>query len=475
MNNLKLILNFLLSLDNIPNVTALSPEAKMVWIKLLLYSNTSSFELKSTTKEIRLSLGLSQSTLSKAIEELEHGELLVRRDRKTPKGSHSYHYKVTPPIDRVNNIDKSSPFCKLAPQIISGTNLPSKINLANRLVLLLLIHHSNDFGYVDTLSRKKIGRLAGMSPVRVRSHQKKLYNFGFLDLVINGSVMNGMAKKICSQYYLNLWHPAFTQRVQCTHLWAIDSIKDLYHFEIDVINGLKNSKKRSAYNLAMNVSFDHAGIKSTQIESSDTKLAQFLSNYSPVHLATKTDHLANHLLNNHRQELSAIGNELDSLPIPLDSNLIFRALIESEHFFPEVFKYSEIAERASNKQRQLESHWASEALGYEVSLDEEVNNKGKKNNPLLLAIAYISWAKAAEAYKFIEQHFGAPIEQPWRYSIRPRTMTDGILGYYVIGIPFSDSVLTEEPIKESLIICGEETIQFDQPRPVNYFSIMALQ
>lgn len=93
---------------------------------------------------------------------------------------------------------------------IDGKAVPKRSNrlsLSNRLLLAVLLAHSDDFGIVRDLGNADLCRLVGFEATSLKQRIRKLIDLGFIRRHVPGIASSVFSKKLKSIYFLNLNHP----------------------------------------------------------------------------------------------------------------------------------------------------------------------------------------------------------------------------------------------------------------------------
>ena len=92
----------------------------------------------------------------------------------------------------------------------SGVDNKVLLRSSNRLFLLILILHADNFGVVSNLSNTEISKLmGGISRDRFKSQLKTLYDIGVIKCHVSGVTGKELFGKVKGKYYLNLTHQLF--------------------------------------------------------------------------------------------------------------------------------------------------------------------------------------------------------------------------------------------------------------------------
>ncbi|ALY33864.1 TPA: hypothetical protein L4R01_005279 [Pseudomonas aeruginosa] len=93
---------------------------------------------------------------------------------------------------------------------IDGKAVPKRSNrlsLSNRLLLAVLLAHSDDFGIVRDLGNVDLCSLVGLEATSLKQRIRKLIDLGFIRRHVPGIASSVFSKKLKSIYFLNLNHP----------------------------------------------------------------------------------------------------------------------------------------------------------------------------------------------------------------------------------------------------------------------------
>jgi len=205
---------------NLINTELKNSSAEIKWFLLaLLYNFYSKGKVELTVKDLSERLGVSKNVITKSFSYLVEVKALNKRKLKTDKNGFVNTYDIL--IDKTS-IDNIFPSMKKNefPQINdthkslvdmmfktkSNELHKSKLQISNRLLLVILLMHADNCGVVRGLGVSDLMRLTGMSRDRLKSQLNKLKYCEFMCASlggVTGRYLFGVAKGI---YRLNLKH-----------------------------------------------------------------------------------------------------------------------------------------------------------------------------------------------------------------------------------------------------------------------------
>ncbi|UPR28413.1 hypothetical protein IS519_09295 [Vibrio crassostreae] len=402
MDEVKTLSKALLYLDENSQKFEASPEAKMLWIKLLILTRCDNWQTTLNSRELCACLRISNSTFTKSVKQLEKTGLLGRQSIKTGKGGSSYRYHVTLPRNRnAKGMHVSAPFLKLSTTFIHYDGLlnnAKKPSLANKLIFLVLLHFSDDFGHVSELGRAKIADITGMNKERVKSHVERLSSLGFINKVPGGTIPQLMGK-VSTQYYLNIWHSAFQQQVHGYRFTQQNLIMTASLSEMVISSVIRQKPIHNQTEHSLNAFYESSLIASVKVSIDACQVRHFFIGKNRKllanHIELKVNDIASYLLNQHWNIID--GTSLISGEAP-DELLSDDGLADSiaERLLPESVMHHH--KKNTDFQRNYnEDSLANEALDTEAH-DIDVLPGAKE---LVNLVVHMAWAKAIEAKNVI--------------------------------------------------------------------------
>ncbi|MDR9829429.1 hypothetical protein RCJ22_27965 [Vibrio sp. FNV 38] len=403
MSEVEILSRALLYIDENSQKFEASPEAKMLWMKLLILTRFDNWQTTLNSRELCACLRISSNTFTKSVKQLEKVRLLCRDSFETGKGGNSYRYHVTLPRNRsAKGMHVSAPFLKLSTTFIHYEGLlnnAKKPSLANKLVFLALLHFSDDFGHVPELGRAKIADITGMNKERVKSHVERLSSLGLIHKVEPGGTIPQLMGNVSTQYYLNIWHSAFQQQVHGYRFTQQNLIMaaSLTDTVISFITDHKSEPHLLDYPL--NAFYESSLIASVKVSIDACQVRYFFTGENRKllanHIELKVNDIASYLLNQHWNMID--GTSLISGKAP-DELLSDDGLADSiaERFLPKSVIHHH--KKNTDFQRNYnEDSLANEALDTEAH-DIDVLPGAKE---LVDLVVHMAWAKAIEAKNVI--------------------------------------------------------------------------
>ncbi|WP_261857396.1 helix-turn-helix domain-containing protein [Photobacterium sanguinicancri] len=403
MKEVEILSRALLYIDENSQKFEASPEAKMLWIKLLILTRCDNWQTTLASRELCACLRISSSTFTKSVKQLEKVRLLCRDSFETGKGGNSYRYHVTLPRNRnAKGMHVSAPFLKLSSTFIHYEGLlnnAKKPSLANKLIFLVLLHFSDDFGHVSELGRAKIADITGMNKERVKSHVERLSSLGLIHKVEPGGTIPQLMGNVSTQYYLNIWHSAFQQQVHGYRFTQQNLIMaaSLTDTVISFITDHKSEPHLLDYPL--NAFYESSLIASVKVSIDACQVRYFFTGENRKllanHIELKVNDIASYLLSQHWNMIDGTSLISGKAPDELLSDDVLADSI-AERFLPESVMHHH--KKNTDFQRNYnEDSLANEALDTEAH-DIDVLPGAKE---LVNLVVHMAWAKAIEAKNVI--------------------------------------------------------------------------
>ncbi|CAK1823247.1 Helix-turn-helix protein [Vibrio crassostreae] len=403
MNEVEILSRALLYIDDNSQKFEASPEAKMLWMKLLILTRRDNWQTTLNSRELCACLRISSNTFTKSVKQLEKVRLLCRDSFETGKGGNSYRYNVSLPRNRdIQAMHVSAPFLKLSTTFIHYDGLlnnAKKPSLANKLVFLVLLYFSDDFGHVSELGRAKIAEITGMNKERVKSHVERLCSLGFINKVEPGGTIPQLMGNVSTQYYLDIWHSAFQKQVHGYRFTQQNLIMTASLSEVVISSVISQKSTHNQMDHPLNAFYESSLIALVEVSTDTCQVRHFFigENRKQLagHIELGVNDIASYLLNQHWNMID--GKDLISKKAP-DEFLSDGYLVDSiaGRFLPE----SVVLHHKKNK--DFQRNYNEARLANEV-LDTEAHEiyllPGAKE--LINLIVHMAWAKAIEAKNVI--------------------------------------------------------------------------
>ncbi|WP_210446764.1 MarR family transcriptional regulator [Vibrio crassostreae] len=404
MNEVEILSRALLYIDENSQKIEASPEAKMLWMKLLILTRSDNWQTTRNSRELCACLRISSSTFTKSVKQLEKSGLLEKQSIKTGKGGSSYRYHVTfPPSNRdAHYRNVNAPFLKLSTTLIHYEGLlnnAKKPSLANKLVFLVLLHFSDDFGHVSELGRAKIAEITGMNKERVKSHVERLSSLGLIHKVEPGGTIPQLMGNVSTQYYLNIWHSAFQKQVHGYRVTQQNLIITASLSEVVISSVISQKSMHNQTEPPLNAFYESSLIASVEVSIDACRVRHFFKGENgkllASHIDLRVNDIASYLLNQHWDTID--GSSLISGKAP-DKLLSDDDLVDSiaERFLPKYVMHHH------KKNTDFQRNYNEDSLANEA-LDTEAHDidfvPGAKE--LVNLVVHMAWAKAIEAKNVI--------------------------------------------------------------------------
>ncbi|MFA0428612.1 hypothetical protein [Vibrio sp. 10N.222.51.C5] len=403
MKEVEILSRALLYIDENSQKFEASPEAKMLWIKLLILTRCDNWQTTLASRELCSCLRISSSTFTKSVKQLEKVRLLCRDSFETSKGGNSYRYHVTLPRNRnAKGMHVSAPFLKLSSTFIHYEGLlnnAKKPSLANKLVFLVLLHFSDDFGHVSEFGRAKIAEITGMNKERVKSHVERLSSLGLIHKVEPGGTIPQLMGNVSTQYYLNIWHSAFQKQVHGDRLSQQNLIMTASLSEVVISSVISQKSMHNQTEPPLNAFYESSLIASVEVSIDACRVRHFFKGENGKllagHIELRVNDIASYLLNQHWDAID--GSSLISGKVP-DKLLSDDDLVDSiaDRFLPKSVMHHH------KKNTDFQCNYNEDSLVNEA-LDTEVHDidvvAGAKE--LVDLVVHMAWAKAIEAKNVI--------------------------------------------------------------------------
>ena len=194
---------------------SISPEVKFFLVRFLqLYSLDDSVSLG--IKALAQAIGVTDRIVTRSITELEALQLLIHRKIVTGRGRPRSEYQCSARLEKLleDNRDPVTLVHKSRiDHLLHSANQMhgEKLSITNRLLLAVLLSHSDLFGAVRDQSLSDLSRKTGLNRERVKSQIYKLNSLGIIRSWIHGATNAQLFGPTKSIYFLNLHHLLLSQ------------------------------------------------------------------------------------------------------------------------------------------------------------------------------------------------------------------------------------------------------------------------
>jgi predicted transcriptional regulator len=198
---------------------------KYIFLRLLIQQEAF---ICGNRKQSVKALGFSESVVERALNGLVDAGLLEKKiDEKTigKRGRPSFQYKNNILEILSLHFNKSIEvqtflFNEKINILLSADPVVDSIyelKADTRLLLIVLLHNSDKFGFVQNLDNSSLLKITGMKQQALEGQIKKLLDSGYICSKVSGINGKYLFGRISSIYVLNLQHATF---INCTKTWA---------------------------------------------------------------------------------------------------------------------------------------------------------------------------------------------------------------------------------------------------------------
>lgn len=189
-----------------------SPEAKFFFTRLLyLYGPSQVFA--GRVKDIARTFRVRDRVISRVLEELTKSRYLKRHEERARKGRPKRSYECIEPrsfsFAAESIAHESRVEVLLNDQEGRAKEVRLELSFSNRLLLAVLLCHSDYTGVVTGVGMTALAALTGMTRDRLKYQLRKLEAAGYLRPSVAGMTSSGLFGGAKGLYFINLRHPCF--------------------------------------------------------------------------------------------------------------------------------------------------------------------------------------------------------------------------------------------------------------------------
>lgn len=175
-------------------------------------------------KKLSESYGFSEGVIVRTFSYLTKAGLLEKRVKEKnigERGRPTYDYKnviiekVSIKLDRDLNIKEVFGNNKIQ-SLLDNSSTHDLLNADTKLLLIVLLHNADEFGFVKLLKNAVLLKLTGMKQKALKGQIQKLIDLGYIRSKVSGINSEYLFGRVSSIYILNLQHHNFCRDLERT-------------------------------------------------------------------------------------------------------------------------------------------------------------------------------------------------------------------------------------------------------------------